>query len=160
MNNYQNRLVLQYDSGAQVWHELQRNGVSPDYYFPISLDEVGQPDEQRYTSVWLTGPSGREWRVTSAAPIPLNDPLERFDEAMRTYMQDRNATGSALAITVDGRLVLARGYNWEIPEASSSGGWAAAARGRSARDSPAASPATLLADAAFKWDEPRNRSRQ
>ncbi|NJM06098.1 beta-lactamase family protein [Candidatus Gracilibacteria bacterium] len=121
MNNYQNRLVLQYDSSAQEWYELQRNSISPDYYFPISLDEVGPPDNRRYASVWLAGPSGREWRVNSAAPIPADDPLERFDAAMRVYMQDRNATGGALAIAVDGRLVLARGYNWEIPEAAAVG---------------------------------------
>jgi CubicO group peptidase (beta-lactamase class C family) len=39
--------------------------------------------------------------------------LSGFDITIRTFMQQRNITVGALAVTVDGRLVLAHGYTWD-----------------------------------------------
>src|SRR4051794_40561304 len=38
--------------------------------------------------------------------------LEPFDAAMRTIIDRHGLAGAALAITKDGRLVLAKGYGW------------------------------------------------
>lgn len=111
LDNYQFRLVLQYDNNAKKWVELQRNNLSPDYYWPTSIDEYGPADKRRYNSVWQAGPVNRTWRVTG---VPNGaDPLAPFDLAMQTYMQRRNVSGGSLAISVNGDLVLARGYSWE-----------------------------------------------
>jgi CubicO group peptidase (beta-lactamase class C family) len=113
MDDHQYRLVLQYQSGAGRWVELQRNNLSPDYYWPTSVDEFFDGDQRRYNSVWQAGKSQRTWRVTGKAA--LGDNLDAFDIAMQTFMQRRNIPNGSLALTVDGRLVLARGYSWDLP---------------------------------------------
>jgi len=111
LDNYQYRLVLQYNSELQRWVELQRNELSPDYYWPASIDEFFVNGERRYNSVWRAGPTDRRWQING---VPSgSDPLGAFDLAMQTYMQRRNIPNGALAITVDGRTVLERGYTWE-----------------------------------------------
>lgn len=111
LDNYQFRLVLQYDNNLQKWVELQRNNLSPDYYWPTSIDEYGPANQRRYNSVWQAGPVDRTWRVTG---VPNGaDPLATFDLAMQAYMQRRNVPGGALAISVNGQIVLSRGYSWE-----------------------------------------------
>ncbi len=111
LRSHQYRLVLQYNSSSGRWVELQRNNISPDYYYPVSIDEYGPTNGRLYNSVWRAGPADRAWRVTG---IPVgSDPLAPFDSALQSYMQRRNVPGAALAVTVNGRLVLARGYSWE-----------------------------------------------
>ncbi len=110
MNNYQYRLILQYNTGLQKWVELDRNNISPDYYWPTSVDEYGPSNGRRYNSVWKAGPVNRVWRVTG---VPSGtDPLSEFDQAMKTYMQRSNVPNGTLALAVNGKLVLARGYSW------------------------------------------------
>ncbi len=110
LNNYQYRLTLQYNAGLQKWVELDRNNISPDYYWPTSVDEYGASSARRYNSVWKAGPVDRVWRVTG---IPAGvDPLSEFDQAMKTYMQRSNVPNGTLALAVNGKLVLARGYSW------------------------------------------------
>jgi CubicO group peptidase (beta-lactamase class C family) len=110
LNNYQYRLTLQYNAGLQKWVELDRNNISPDYYWPTSVDEYGPSDARRYNSIWKAGPVDRVWRVTGTPAG--TDTLGDFDQAMRSYMQRSNVPNGTLAIAVDGKLVLARGYSW------------------------------------------------
>lgn len=42
--------------------------------------------------------------------------LSPFDELMVSFIQEKKAPGAALAVTKDGRLLLARGYGWSDPE--------------------------------------------
>jgi CubicO group peptidase (beta-lactamase class C family) len=118
LNDHQYRLLLQYDANDGLWYELQRNGVSPDFYRPLTLDEYGLPDERHYASVWVARETARTWRVTGPETNEPDDPLLAFDQAMRRYMETRNVPAGALAIVKDGRLVLARGYTWDVPEAT------------------------------------------
>jgi CubicO group peptidase (beta-lactamase class C family) len=54
----------------------------------------------------------RQWRVTGL-DVPA---LAGFDVAMRDYMQVHDISQGALAVTYQGRLVLARGYTWAPAE--------------------------------------------
>lgn len=56
----------------------------------------------------LASAGQRQWWV-SGTPVPE---LAAYDRAMQTFMQDRNIPGGTLAVTLEGRLVLARGYSW------------------------------------------------
>jgi CubicO group peptidase (beta-lactamase class C family) len=117
IDDRQYRMLLQYDENDEVWHELQRNGVSHDRYWPLALDEFGVPGERRYASVWMAGNTERTWRATGHGAGDPSDPLFIFDRAVRQYMEERNVPAGALAVVKDGRLVLARGYTWDAPEA-------------------------------------------
>jgi CubicO group peptidase (beta-lactamase class C family) len=72
----------------------------------IGLASVGLP--------LLTGPArpaeavARVWRVTGQALPGLAD----LDAAVMAFMEDRSITCGSLAVTRNGRLVLARGYTW------------------------------------------------
>ncbi|NOK65406.1 MAG: hypothetical protein GFH25_541180n371 [Chloroflexi bacterium AL-N10] len=125
MHSHQYQLVLQYDAEEQVWNELQRNDLAPDRYYPISLDGFG--GASGYASVWVAYPSTRRWQVEQINTI--NDPNsdqratlaafeQEFDARMEAYMRQHNIPGGTLAIAVDGRLVLARGYTWDDPRAA------------------------------------------
>jgi len=48
------------------------------------------------------------WKATGTAVSALAS----FDSTMKSFMQARNITGGQLAVTYQGRLVLARGYSW------------------------------------------------
>ncbi|MFC3994403.1 serine hydrolase domain-containing protein [Nocardiopsis sediminis] len=48
------------------------------------------------------------WRATGTAVSALAG----FDDAMQTFMQERDVSAGQLAVTYQGRLVLARGYSW------------------------------------------------
>ncbi|MFG3558369.1 serine hydrolase domain-containing protein [Micromonospora sp. NPDC047557] len=52
--------------------------------------------------------SAATWKATGTA-VPA---LASFDTAMKSYMQARNIAAGQLAVTYNGRLVLARGYSW------------------------------------------------
>jgi CubicO group peptidase (beta-lactamase class C family) len=117
LDDRQYRLLLQYDSNDQMWYELQRNGVSPDTYWPLALDEYGPPDSPVFASVWVAGNTTRTWRVTGPGVNDPEDPFVELDEAMRAFMEARRVPGGTLAIVKDGRLVLSRGYTWDVPEA-------------------------------------------
>ncbi len=111
LNDAQYRLILQFNSSLNRWVELQRNGISPDYYWPTSIDEYSSGNTRLYNSVWQAGPVDRTWRVTGRPQG--SDALAAFDLAMQQYMQRRNVPNAGVAVTVDGRLVLARGYSWQ-----------------------------------------------
>ncbi|MFC4563328.1 serine hydrolase domain-containing protein [Nocardiopsis mangrovi] len=49
-----------------------------------------------------------EWRATGTAVSALAG----FDETMRAFMRERDVSAGQLAVTYQGRLVLARGYAW------------------------------------------------
>ena len=62
-------------------------------------------------SAWANSSSGsgaREWSATGAE-WPA---LASFDTTMRSFMEARNIPGGALAVTRNGKLVLARGYTF------------------------------------------------
>ena len=48
------------------------------------------------------------WKVTGTTVSALAS----FDSTMKTFMQARNIPAGQLAVTYQGRLVLARGYSW------------------------------------------------
>jgi len=50
----------------------------------------------------------RKWQVTGR-DVPE---MSSFDNTMKTFMTSRNISGGALAVTYNGRLVLARGYTY------------------------------------------------
>ena len=50
----------------------------------------------------------RQWTATGQV-MPT---LSAFDNAVQTFMQARNITSGALAMTRNGQLMLARGYSW------------------------------------------------
>ena len=52
---------------------------------------------------------GRQWRVTGY-DIPE---LKSFDQTIEEYMRARNIRSGELAVTCNGRLVLAHGYSWD-----------------------------------------------
>jgi CubicO group peptidase (beta-lactamase class C family) len=56
---------------------------------------------------------GRSWRVTGRGLPGLGE----FDLVIKTFMQTRDVTCGALAVTHRGRLVLARGYTWSADAA-------------------------------------------
>ncbi|MGL4650243.1 MAG: serine hydrolase, partial [Caldilineaceae bacterium] len=135
--NHTHRLVLQYSAASQKWVELQRNGLSPDYYFATSLDEYGPANGRRYNSVWQAGPSQRRWAVTGRPAG--SDPLAILDVVMQEYMQRRNLPNAVLAISRNGAPVFARGYSWDLP------GVAAAPPGLPMRLASVSKPLTAIA---------------
>ena len=44
----------------------------------------------------------------------LSPALRAFDDTVQTFMQARNITSRALAVTCNGQLMLARGYTWFV----------------------------------------------
>jgi N-acyl-D-amino-acid deacylase len=115
LDDHQYRLTLQFHALAGRWVELQRNNLSPDYYWPSSVDEFFVDGGRRYNSVWQAGPSQRVWQVTGEFDSAASNVLQPFDGAMRAFMRRHNIPNGSLAITVDGRLVLSRGYSWDWP---------------------------------------------
>jgi CubicO group peptidase (beta-lactamase class C family) len=61
----------------------------------------------------LSYAQSRSW-FTTGQTIPA---LASFDTTLQNYMQARNIPGGALAVTRFGKLVLARGYNWQTNSA-------------------------------------------
>jgi CubicO group peptidase (beta-lactamase class C family) len=82
----------------------------------LTADRLSRRDFGRLTG--LTGAavalprrasaSERGWRVTGRGLPGLGD----FDAAVMGFMEDRAITCGSLAVTRNGRLVLARGYTW------------------------------------------------
>jgi CubicO group peptidase (beta-lactamase class C family) len=50
-----------------------------------------------------------EWRVTGV-DVPA---LASFDGSMQAFMQDHGVSSGALAVTREGRLIMAHGYTWD-----------------------------------------------
>jgi len=55
-----------------------------------------------------TAAAAKTWKVTGTTVSALSS----FDSTMKTFMQARNIPAGQLAVTYQGRLVLARGYSW------------------------------------------------
>ncbi len=112
MRGYNYILALKYDASSAKWVELQRNGLPHERYWPISVDEFSTNDGRRYNSVWVQSDPERTERTSYA---PGDDPMyfQTLDDVMEGYMEKRDIPGGALAVTKDGRLVMARGYTWE-----------------------------------------------
>ncbi len=68
-------------------------------------------------TAWGVGAGGtanaaaRTWRTTGTAYAALKS----FDDTLKTFMQARNISNGQVAVTTQGRLVLARGYTWAEP---------------------------------------------
>ena len=56
----------------------------------------------------------RQWRV-SGVDVPE---LSSFDRTIEEYMRLRNIRSGAVAVTYNGRLVLAKGYSWDAAAAA------------------------------------------
>jgi CubicO group peptidase (beta-lactamase class C family) len=112
MRGYNYILSLEYDTSSNTWVEMQRNGLPHERYWPISVDEFSDNDERRYNSVWVQHSPDRTAYISYA---PGDDPsyFQTLDAIMQDYMEARDIPGGALAVTKDGRLVMARGYTWE-----------------------------------------------
>ena len=112
MQGYNYTLALKYDAGSGKWVELQRAKLPHERYWPLSVDEFDTPDGRRYNSVWVQWSPDRSQHTSYA---PGDDPFyfQNLDAVMQQYMQDRDIPGGSLAVTKDGRLVMARGYTWE-----------------------------------------------
>jgi CubicO group peptidase (beta-lactamase class C family) len=52
-----------------------------------------------------------DWRITGI-DVPA---LVSFDNTLKTYMQEHGISLGALAVTYDGRLIMAHGYTWQDP---------------------------------------------
>lgn len=75
---------------------------------PVCISQYTPSNQQpAFAAVWVK--KQRVWQATGdEAPE-----LRSFDETMREYMQKYTIPNGALAVTKDGRLVLARAYNWQ-----------------------------------------------
>ncbi|MCH2134299.1 MAG: serine hydrolase, partial [Phycisphaerales bacterium] len=82
--------------------ELESAGFEPTFVRRVDGDSG-----LRVTSGWQFDPP-RTW-ITTGDEVPG---LSAFDDGMKAYMQARDATQGALAVSKDGRLVMARGYTW------------------------------------------------
>ena len=112
LQGYNYTLALQYDASSGKWVELQRAKLPHERYWPISVDEFDSPDGRRYNSVWVQWSPDRSQHTSYA---PGDDPFyfQNLDAVVQQYMQERDIPGGSLAVTKDGRLVMARGYTWE-----------------------------------------------
>jgi CubicO group peptidase (beta-lactamase class C family) len=133
LDDFQDRIALAYDAGEAVWREVTRDGLPPDIYHPLATDAyLDESGERRLSTVWVGPPFQRRfWRNSAAPPIPIgNQPLtsdeaadialQPLDQAVETYMTERQIPGGALAVVVNGRLAVARSYTYAPP------GWLAA----------------------------------
>ena len=137
LDNWQHRLVLQYVAGTGEWHEVQRNGLSPERFRPIAIDN----GRGRYASVWVgqgsfpDNPTDRRFLAFDAVTPSMlaaasvadrnahnaldgtnpTDPM--LDDAMRKFMEERLITNAVLGIAVNGRLVVSRAYAHASPQA-------------------------------------------
>jgi CubicO group peptidase (beta-lactamase class C family) len=100
------------------------NATTTDYsslgYRPTFVTAYETTSGTRYTSAWEKIPQPKVWTVTGpSAPLLVN-----YDSAMQQFMQARHIPNGALAVTKNGRLVLARGYtnapvDWPITQPDS-----------------------------------------
>lgn len=84
----------------------EATGAAQASYRATTIGGYWQSPHTRYYGTWVR--PAREWRVTGQE-VPA---LAFFDEAMRGFMLPRSIPHGALAVTRNGRLVLARGYTW------------------------------------------------
>ena len=85
--------------------------ISRRTFLKMTLGTALAPDGfqlVRYRSPETSADSPRTW-ITSGQAIPS---LNAFDQTVRQFMQARNISSGALAVTRQGKLVLARGYSW------------------------------------------------
>ncbi len=83
--------------------EYSDNGYRPTFVNAYETDSGC-----RYTSAWEKNPRSNVWRVRG----PQVPELSGFDALMQQFMNERHIPNASLAMTKDGRLVLARGYTW------------------------------------------------
>ncbi len=78
--------------------------------YPINLSASGSGSSRRFAAVWAHTdlPLARNFSATGAA-VPE---LAMFDNWARDWMMNNDARAASLAIVKNGRLVLARGYNY------------------------------------------------
>lgn len=81
---------------------------SDNGYRPTFLNAYETDAGRRYTSAWEMIPRPHVWRVQG----PEVPELSGFDALIRQFMIDRHIRNASLAMTKNGRLVLARGYTW------------------------------------------------
>ena len=131
LDNWQSRLVLRYAAGSNEWHEVQRNGLSPDFYRPVSTDSAAG----RIASVWVAAgdfpaqPTLRRFRafdgvdpsvLNAASPADQNahDQLNtQLDNVIQPFMEERLIGNAVVGVSVGGRLVSLRTYAHAWPPA-------------------------------------------
>jgi len=86
--------------------------ISLSLFFLLPIDVRAQPCFEVFTQESKT-PVQREPLPTCGAAVPE---LDAFDRAMQLFMAERSNTGGALAVSREGKVVLARGYGWRDPE--------------------------------------------
>ncbi len=110
--------VLLRDDPKLEWHaspqglthaefNSENDQMMKDSYKPVILSGYFHNNESRYLAVWLRGdpPKPPLPQTGKAAPA-----LQKFDQAMQQFMQERSIRAGTLAVVKDGRLVLSRGY--------------------------------------------------
>lgn len=80
--------------------------LSRQEFLRLAALPIAMSSDVRATS--SSGSGAREWSVTGAESLVLAG----FDSTMRSFMQARNIPGASLALTRNGKLVLARGYTF------------------------------------------------
>lgn len=88
--------------------QLARN--TKQGYYPLVVQGSGVGDDTRFAAIFVKQdrPAAHKWTVTGTS-IPV---LATFDTIMQRYMQQYAIRGGSLAITKQGKLVLARAYTW------------------------------------------------
>jgi CubicO group peptidase (beta-lactamase class C family) len=92
----------------RIWHARRFTdlGIVLALLLPASRAFAQPGERQREEETPVTGEI-----------LPGSEPLQRLDAAMREILARHEVPGAALAITVGGKLIVARGYGWANIEA-------------------------------------------
>ncbi len=89
-------------------HEDYAQNLIDAGYVPSSISQSVNVLAGEFASAWYR-PNEPEQLTITGPDVPA---LSDLDDVMVQFMQDRKISHGALAVTRDGRLELARGYNW------------------------------------------------
>jgi CubicO group peptidase (beta-lactamase class C family) len=80
-------------------------------YYPIDVQGGGTGNGIRFAVIFAKQESilPRQWTAVGAGTAPA------VDDTMRETLEDANVRGASLAVTMNTRLVFARGYTWAEP---------------------------------------------
>src|SRR5262249_28883964 len=83
--------------------------------FPLYVQAAGPANHPRYTVTFAERktPVERKWFDPTGQEVKE---LAVFDHAMKAFMTGNGVRGAAVAVTRNGRLVLARGYTYAEPD--------------------------------------------
>src|SRR5207253_638380 len=93
--------------------QAKLNQMVAQGYQPIRVQAGGAGAAARFAVIFAKTdtPADRVWTATGTQ-VPE---LESFDNAVQAFMQTSGVRAGSLAVTRNGRLVLARGYTWAQP---------------------------------------------